>query len=68
MPTRASHLQYIGGRAFENCAKFTGECFKNIMGIWKTYGIFNANSKDKERKRLRWIRDEQAWENEEKRV
>lgn len=68
MPTRASHLQYTGGSTFENCVKFTGECFKDIMGIWRTYGKFSANSKDKERETLRWMRDEQAWENEEKRV
>lgn len=63
LPTRASDLCYTGGRTFENCVKFTGEYFKDIVGMWKTYGMFRAKSEDKERERLRWIRDEQAWEN-----
>ena len=65
---KGSDLRYRGGRTFQNGVKFTGECFKDIVGMWKTYGMFRIKSKDKERQRLRWIRDEGAWENGGRRV
>lgn len=68
LPMKPSDLWRTGGRTFENCLEIYRRMFKDIVRILKTYGMFRAKCKDKERERLRWIKDKEAWEKGGRRI